>query len=274
VEKWNNPFIDKLIGLPTEKEHLTPAWDEHILETIYQEGGRKITEFEIEKSERDREIIDFAQSAADRMLAAYGRQKTAPVPLENIHLLRDGGTRAYLSKIKAVSGAAAPIQQSLMVDRVESDMQLSLITFHELLHLKSYIALQVMPANESNQAAVRPYRYGLTVYARDGKTRCLNSLEEAVIGYLTQEFYTNIQKEPRFENEIKRIAEGNLHIEISRNEEYENLSRMIETIVKTHPELTSKELLEMFIKAQVTGNIMAVTRLIEETFGKGSTRGY
>lgn len=272
MENLPNPFIDKLIGLPKEHEGLTKEWHGYIIEDIRIIGGRKIENFEIEKSPKDVEIIKFTEKAVNSMLAKYGRKLKISVPLDNIHVLKPGGTLEYTNN-RLEGGAHSSTLKSIIVDRDKSDVQFALKIFHELIHLKAYSALQIIPGNDDNAPQVAPYRTGIAVISRDGKTKFLENVEEAIVGHLTSVYFeTTLKHDPLFKEEIEQIAEGKLNIEISRREEMEDLNIVIQKIISNNPSLGADDIMDEFIKAQINGTLISLSRLIENTFGKGAMR--
>ncbi|MBN9483134.1 MAG: hypothetical protein BGO70_01055 [Bacteroidetes bacterium 43-93] len=269
MEQPNNQFIDKLVGLPKDQEHLEHEWHRYIIEQITQIGGKKIEEFEIEKTSNDIALIHFAEKSADNFLKEYGRDKQITVPIKNIHVLKEHGTEEY-TEGHFSRGAHSSTLKSILIDRNPSDTAFSLTLFHELMHLKSYTALQVLPSTEEDAAQVRPYRNGIAVVSRDGKTTYLNNLEEAIIGYATEQFYNNSVKI----NSLFKDEKFDVSIDTSRREEVEKLYTLVDMLFqKNQDSFSSKEeVLGLFIHAQANGDLFKVGRLIEKTLGEGTLK--
>lgn len=274
MENFNNPYIDKLVGLSVEQKELEKTWHEYIINTIETIGGQKIENFEIEKREIDIDLILFTESALNKIFEQYGRKKNISIPLNNIHVLKFGGTEAY-TKGRLSRGAHSSIQQSIIVDRDISDIQFSLELFHELMHVKSYTAFQILPGRETYDQRIEKYRAGMRVVSRDAKKVYLQSIEEAMIGYLTNNFYESIIKnDPRFKGELDKINNGEIIVDISRQEEQVLLNQLIDSLYEKNKAIftSREEVLSLFIDAQINGRLLKLGRLIEQTFGAGTLK--
>ncbi len=136
---FNNPYFDRLVGISSESERQ----EEELaaINTIEELGGKKIEEFEIEKTPRDIELLKFAEDSVRAVLQKYGRKKEIQVPLNNIHVLVAGGTKKSFDG--SIDGAHFSLSGSVVVDRFLSDIKFTTTAFHELMHLLSYKALQL-----------------------------------------------------------------------------------------------------------------------------------
>lgn len=173
--------LDKIVGVP--KEHMADA-EEYTRQVAKQFGAEKIDN-EIEKTEHDIELLDFAQSSVDEYLGQYGREKTIVLPLERIHLLEEGGTEINNDKAGIGSGSHSTYESSVEIDRFVSDTKFVSVAFHELVHAKSYQALQAASTRhkESGQPFIVPYRSGFSVVSRDGEKIYFRDWEEAVVSF-------------------------------------------------------------------------------------------
>lgn len=269
-----NPFFDKISGIPTNLDKEIKSEINKLSLAEVDRLGTKIEGFEIEKTERDIELIDFVEKSVDQVLAEYGRSKVITIPLTHIHLLTEGGTDTY-TQGRLAGGAHSETKKNILVDRCDSDVEFCLRVFHEMVHLKSYSAIQLILPTGETTGGIEDYRSGITVTSRDGTIKYLNNLEEALVGYLTQSFYENVIKvDPRFNDEISKIQKGEFSIELSRKKEMEGLQKIVDAIFLRNRDMFSDkdEVLDMFIDAQINGNLMKVGRIIEKTFGEGSLR--
>ncbi len=273
MEGFNNPYIDKLVGVSEEQRELVKDLHEYIIETIETIGGEKINNFEIEKTKKDVALIEFTEQAVDRLLKKYGRIKEIKIPKDNIHLLKPEGTEKYTNG-RLIRGAHSSFQQSILIDRDPSDIQFTLELFHELLHVKSYTAFQVVQDDNTAKPRIGSYRTGIRVVSRDGRKVYLQSAEEAVIGCFTNVFYESLYKEPMFKNDIEKINKGEIVIDTSRQKEVTLLNVVIDKLYESNKSMFSnrEDVLNLFIDAQVNGNLLPVGKLIEKTFGPGTLK--
>ena len=93
------PHFDKLVGVKAMNLPLDVSKEEAeqiISETLQDKGGEFIEGLELEKTEKDKEIIELADQVAENYLRQFGRENIPDIPLDNIHLLREGGTEVIL----------------------------------------------------------------------------------------------------------------------------------------------------------------------------------
>ncbi|MBA3732983.1 hypothetical protein H0W91_01255 [Patescibacteria group bacterium] len=271
--KFEHPFIDNLVGIPHGDSEVKNATGKSVEEYMRHTGSNKHEGVEIEKTPEDIEIIQFAIDSVNEVMKEYGREKDIELSMNHIHIVPVGGTE-IVTQGNSKKAAQASTRSSLIIDRDPSNIQFCLRAFHEILHLKSYVALQILPPPEENsQSSLKAYRKGFMVVSRDGKERYFTDLEEGVIGMLTEKFFNEkIKSEILFSEELKN--KGEVPFEFSRQEEIQLLNDLVDQIFeKNIDDFKSRdEILELFIRAQVNGNLLRVGKLIEKTFGKGSFR--
>jgi len=260
--KFENPYFDKLVGISHKQEDLEQQLHEYVIDNVENVGGKKIADFEIPKTQKDIEIINFIEKEADKILKSYGREKRISVPLENIHILSDKGTEKYTSG-RLNTGAHSNAQKSIIVDRKKSNCQFSLVLFHEFIHLKSYSALQVIP-----EGKIETYRSGISIMSRDGKVVYLKNIEEAIVGYLTQKFYDSVLKTSDFYREETDNLVVN-KFSISRQSELIQLNKIADLVYeKNQDQFKNKnEVINLFLDAQINGKLIKLSKLVKSTFG-------
>lgn len=260
------PHVDNVIGVPKDRQQ---ELEERIVKIYEQRGSVKIEGLEMEKSTKDAEIIDFVSSAISEYQKRYGRKKDMPVSLDNIHVLEDGGTNEF-TEGRFSGGAHASTYGSILVDRKGSDIEFAIIIFHELFHLKSYKALQMTKRKDAKDSRLGAYRTGIAVITRDGKKVYFEDLEEAIIAIMTERFY----KEYILSSNLFKQEAGGKVPEFSRSREKDKLEKLVDELWQNNQNHFSvkDEVLDLFIDAQVNGNLLEIGRLIERTLGKGSFR--
>lgn len=270
--EFNNPYFDKLVGLPVEhKEHLKD-WDNYLKQKVEKAGGGKES-VEIQKTEHDIKILDFVIKNVRELLSEYGRKKIIEIPENNIHLLKIGGTEE-LTNGKLVHGGHSFNMNSVIIDRVESDTQFAVMAFHELLHAMCFKAAQIVN-NESGEPNIKPYRVGISCADRKGKKVFLGNLEEAIIQHLTKQFFESLTVEKQKTGELPFDSlKDKEKVVFSRGEELASLYKLIDDLFEKNKEAYNdkNEILKLFINAQVNGELLPIARLIEKTYGPGSFR--
>lgn len=257
------PQADRLVRIPKESRDNLDAVEREVREIYRTMGVDKIRDLELEKTERDLQIINFVQDAISNLLKQYGREASS-MPLNKIHILKDGGAEEYTGG-KVLTGAHSAKLGSILIDRKKSDAEFAVILFHELLHYGSYKALQFVAGENPELEA---YRSGFAVTSADGKTKYFEQVEEALVQIMVKRFY----QEKVLHNELFKVDEPVL--KFSREKELERLDYLIDELFKrnTSKFKSRQEIEELFMEGQINGRLLPVARLIEKTFGKGSFR--
>lgn len=272
------PHVDKVVGKePLNTQNL---WDriffnekgeqiknaaEILHKIFFEEGSRKIDDFELKKTERDIELIKIVNDAILGYLKKLERSKNIDIPLDNIHFLEEGGVEKYTNG-RLRTGSHASLLGSILIER-RSDIETALTLFHESWHAKVYQAIQFTNTNELDD-----YRSGILIRSRDGNQRWFYYLEEALTGLMTKRFYEEvILRHPFFEEELNKTKETP---DTTRVEEAEDLDQFIRKIFEQNKDdfKDKNAILTLFYNAQVNGRLLPLARLIEKTFGKGAFR--
>ncbi len=284
---------------------------EETKEQILREAGEKFdahaTE-ELDKQERiktpeELQIISLANEATNQIRQKYGLENF-DIPPENFHIVPK-----ELWKKRETDAFYASSLQGVALKEQRSDIMFMKKTLHEMIHFKSYNAMQ-MTNGESPEP--REYRVGLYVQARDGKTNYLKNLNEAVTEEMTKSHLIRQFNNPLFakdREQTKGIMTRNPNAVAESNEpmfDEETFYAWIENDTSAtgrqtssifaekfgYPELRKilnilidklfernpgefkdrEEVFEVFAKGMMTGNILPVGKLIESTFGNGTLR--
>src|SRR3989344_8181131 len=113
------PHFDKLVGVKAMDLPPDASREEAeriISQTLQDKGGEFIEGLELEKTEKDKEIIGLADQAAEDYLRQFGRENIPEIPLNNIHLLKAGGTEEY-TKGNLKGGGISSTFNSVIIDR-------------------------------------------------------------------------------------------------------------------------------------------------------------
>lgn len=255
-EKFSHPNFDSIVGVTSKynSEELREYIDGDL-----KDGGEFIKDLELTKTEQDKKIIDFVVNAVNEILSSYGREDIIPIDYDHIHILSQGGVTKLNPDI--VEGAHDTHLGAVLVERNQSDFEFARVLFHELVHMKSYKALQV-----TTEGDLEKYRGGWSAVSRDGSTNYFTELEEGVIDFLTEKFYNEYLSGASFLSDSE-VPEYKTY----RQEERADLHHVVK-VVSEESGLNEDIVLEMFIKAQVTGNFLGLAKIIEKYVGKGKFR--
>jgi len=257
------PHADKFLGATAEDlgqeqiDEFKQRFDTYETEPI--EG------LELEKTEREIALIDFAERAVDKELEKLGRDSRLSVAKAKIHILEKGGVEKHTQG--RLIGGAHSVYNSILTDRVDSDVQFAVVMFHELVHAKVFRTLRAIETEDG--PVVDHARNGISVISTDGKKRSFGDIEEALTAYLERKFFKDyIEDNEEFSEQEKR------RVEFGRSVELSELQELVEDIYDKNKDsfTSSGEVFELFLKTNASGRLLPLARLIEKTYGKGAFR--
>lgn len=243
---------------------------EEILAIIFKEiAPTAIKNLELPKTERDLDIIRLATEAVKRFAQEFGRTDFNDLPIGHIHFLKEGGVKEYTNG-RFGTGSHSSVVGEVFVERL-GDLETTITTFHELWHaLASYQTLQATTDNRLSW-----YRSGFGIKSRDGKEQYFYRIDEGLTGLITKRFVEEVLvRSPDFQEEIERRIEEGIEIDTTRVGEVESLLHLADEVYKNNKQSfeSRDEIVKLFFRGQVTGNILPAARLLEKTFYKGVFR--
>lgn len=196
--KFETQFSKNVMGGGSQEEK--DAIHGELQGMLEERSYEDLKPYELEPTEKDRQIMGFAMESVDKAISAYGIA-SKPFPSEKIFIVKHGSVEE-LTNGKLKGGFHGMIKQRIVVERPESDISFAVMVAHELFHLKSPKMAQI-----SNGKGV-PYRSGVTAFDRSGKTEYFAELEEAIVAEMTRRFYeSEVVGSQLFETEIKKTGE-------------------------------------------------------------------
>lgn len=251
-----NTHIDKVIG--------KNEYQSKIIYFLDNLGKDKIIG-ELEKTNRDKQIINFTQEKLNKYLSEFNKENIYDIPHEKIHLVSSG--EVYnLTKKAFEEGVASSRFGSCIIDRKENNINFSIILFHEMYHIKDFTSIKI----NDNVEIPENYRSGFTVYTKDGKER-FRLINETINDYFCKKFYEEeiLNSKLFTEEDI-----NNYKFESPRKallEKFENICQ--DLYEKNTDQFKSKEdIRKLFIDADINGHFLPIAKLIEKTYGEGTFR--
>lgn len=194
-EKFSS--FERVVGdIPAEeKAQILKEIDEQFNDQAFESLKGK----ERDKTPEELEIISLANKATNGLLKEYGLEDF-DIPPQNIYVIEEEhwpedlkGSAFYNSIIQGVA-----IRETL------SKTGFLKKTLHEMLHFKSYNALQITTGGEDEDRELQEYRSGLVVAQRDGRDVYFVSLNEAVTEELAMRLLTQLPDKSIFQEEIEQ----------------------------------------------------------------------
>ena len=299
MEKPKKSSIERVVGniSETERERIMEKKTERFNDQIFEDLAEK----EREKSPEELQLIEIANDLTNEIRRQYGLENF-DVPAENIHIIKK---EKWPENYDSTSAFYNSELQGVVMEDHHSRLVLTARMLHEMLHFKSYNALQV---TKEADPKLKAYRVGLTVVTRKGNEIYFRSLNEAVTEEMAKRLTTELSGNPLLSDEVKqtqKIMAENKHVrpaftedtffaaikkEVIKNKDesqttkiqvtsndfvYKQQRKMLNTLVDKifdrNPEkFTNKEeVFGVFAKGMMTGNILPIGKLMDKTFGQG-----
>ena len=260
----------------------------------------KFSEFEKKKTEKDLLVIEDTNNATNELRIKRGLEPF-DIPPNNIHILNK--SRSFQNLI---GGFTKPMEGFILIQGVDTMLQLGKHLFHEMMHAKARNIVQALPDSDE----IYPFRQGFEIYPRKQMDRILfpksetcyfRELNESAVEEYTRRYIISQINNPLYaddfaqtkllrEEALKRnlyslllnqeifqfYLSGNdiMCEEFSYKKERESLYRIRLTLFQKYPEkfANTEDALDLFGDAMFTGKTLELSRLMEKTFGKGTMR--
>lgn len=277
------------------------------LESLSPEQLEKLKRTEIPKSEKALVAIDFANQETDRLMVELGLEPF-DIPNDNIHILPGDFFKKTFDGERGASATTYQRYQTIIFDGDYFGDRMLLFgktVLHEALHFKSHFTLEVSEGGRQT-----PYREGVGIRATQksfkekGHHEHFRGLNEAIVATQEKESFSKLLALPIFAEErtwleseealsIRRkvsgedgIAEddvvwvdpedrkGGQWFRFGYKRHRQTLKYICSEICKKFRKAYSapEEVFKEFLKAQFTGQLLGIARLVEATFGEGSFR--
>ncbi len=266
-----------------------------------------ISSREKEKTPKHEEIIALADQLTNELLQKYGLPELK-VPIDNVHMIH---RKKWWPNIKLAGFYSSPLQAVAVRDD-KFKLTVFKMVVHELVHMKSYNAMQLKRGFDDD-TLVTDYRSGLETLARDIDVddHYFKLINEAVTESLAIEIFHQAKTNPMFAPDLSDSTnithslpahdvyqnpdtyyvkeertypdgqEGNEDLVMTHKtvfghgygEERMSLNILIDKIMDHHSEYKDRqEVFDLFAQAVLQGNMMPLARVIEGTFGRGTFR--
>lgn len=258
------------------------------------------------KSETEIALIGFVNQVTSDLIKKVGGNSYT-IPPENIHIIE---ATAYEQRMGKTSFARAyPSYQAIVVNNRYSEknsLNFGLILFHEFLHVKAPMTMEVQEHIEG-QPENSVSRRGISVLSslisnkKDQKHSHFDGLHEAIVSEAEVQFFPKILNHPLLQeqkkwldsekatvrkNQIaqsKQIPIDEIYWVSDATSEYQHFSYKSQRdtlryvcaeIQKEFPETfqNQQQVFDLFLQSHLTGKLLEVARFVEKTFGKGSFR--
>lgn len=188
--------FERIVGniSEVEKEQILRNKGERFDDQIFEELQSK----EREKTPQELQILSLVNRATNEIRQRYGLENF-DIPSENIHVITEEAWPREKS-----TAFFKPMLQTIAMREKLSNIAFLKTSFHEMIHFKSYGALQMITGENPE---LDDYRLGLTIYSRDGKEMYFRNLNEAVTEGMTKRFVRQVLDNALFADETRQTED-------------------------------------------------------------------
>jgi len=189
--------IERIVGAASEE---VKQEAEQYMAERFESQPEKLSERE--KTPEELEMIDLANKASDMLRRKYGLEDFY-VPPKNVHAITDPEwfKKRHSEGFYHHSGA-----QAIFISSSRSKIAEMSRLFHEMLHFKSYNAMQLVEKGDSRKLMM--YRGGLSVQPMDmEKGRLFRNLNEGMTEELTKRNMRVLIHHPLFKDELLHMQD-------------------------------------------------------------------
>jgi len=298
----------KIVGRASEEakqstiKHLEDALFHH-LDSVSLEETEEIYKFEIPKTPEQVRMIEFANKEINELRKKFGLE-SYDVPIENFHILP--AEVYYKLEPAGEDGFADSTLQGIFLnyDKInDHPLSFGLVCFHELLHLKSNLKIEAygnhrdarqdglrMKSSLKDTLSGRSHEHfrGLDESIVEGQTKKMIGKILALPGFekkkelMESDLFKSLCREVCVETgipeddfqEIIKDDEGWYHKSCGYLSQRKTLEYVIDKILEDNTEVykSEDEVFDEFLRAEMTGKVLPIARLVEKSFGKGSFR--
>lgn len=287
------------------KEKIEFLLTDHI-DSLPRKSQKDIERFEYPKTEVEFSLINFVNAETNRLRKESGMDPY-DIPPENYHIfpaeLYKKVTRGANSRASAMPTSQAAVFNAEAFKA--SPIIFGSAALHETLHLKGRIILEV--EEDSQKIRGTPYRVGLSVNSSQKKNQekehhfHFEGLHEAVVSEQEKRSLRNMLDLPVLRKEKERLGSkeaikliGHISEKINSPQEdiiwvgekedeyvtipYETQRKVLQYVCEEIQKQFSDryhftdDVFKEFLKAQFTGRLLPIARLVEDTFGEGGFR--
>lgn len=262
--------------------------------------------FEREKSSDDFEIIDYANVLTNKLGEKFNKSNLN-IPYDNIYIIP---SEAQWPKELGENTESyhVPLAQLIVIREPEiKQLKNSKLIFlknliHEMIHFKSYGSIKKL----ENSPEYNIYRSGLKSFKRENENAgYFGALDEGVVEELTIKILGESKDFPLIKNEFEQTERYREALKAEKTEDGQNLidgdelfinfdqdeeslqiicngkirerkilNQLIEKVYEKNKSQykNKEEIFEVFVEAEMTGNIIKLGRLLDNSFGKKTLR--
>jgi hypothetical protein len=290
------------------KQEIELRLTDHI-KSLSEADQKEIKRLEYPKTEEEYSLINFANAETNRLREESGMEPYT-IPAENYHIVPPELFKKVTNS--GSSAMASSMDQASVYNANQfrdNPVRFGAATLHETLHLKGHYAVEVEETEKEGKKVERrtQYREGISALAaqkkkdEEGYHSHFDGLHEAIVSEQEKRSFPNLlalpilkkEKEKLSSAEARKLAENiskregipveEIYWVGERENEYNNfgygtqrkvLNYVCEEIQRQFPKRyqSPEEVFKEFLKAQFTGQLLPIARLVEDTFGEGSFR--
>jgi hypothetical protein len=259
--------FQKIVGATPDEQRMGFEFAKNIFEDTsgkqvwIKDKAFKVEDVEREKTPEEIQIIKRILESMPEFVKRYGG-KPIDITLDHIKILDinkcDEETRKKF-KESPDPGGYVNVGQFIYIFQDDDLNRFAIKVAHEVIHFNSFHSLQKRSRTENN-LSFKLRRSGLTVIGKDNEF--FGEINEALTEELAKRFCEEYGEEKLSEDQL------------GYSKERGRLNKYIELIFERNRQdfQSSEEIFEIFARAEMSGNLLPLARLLRKTFGKEELR--
>ena len=291
-EQKRESGVQRFIGFSPEDQKI---YTEHFKE-IFKEQQDPLISFKKYEREKTEGEAQYVTAILERMPEFIRRFGGNPLNLnmDHVHMLDNGKMDDdYRKKIEGKGACYLARQELMFMIDSGNDLDNACHLVHELIHFNSFQSIEPVPTKGEKVFSSR--RVGLEIFSNAKDKMFFEDFNEAVTEELAKRFdkeyfelIPRIADQVKNRNDVRTLLADKDDIQLVRtkesgeiewrnyaySKERANLNKLIDQIFETNKDnfKDREDVFKVFAEAALSGNIMPLARLVEETLGKGAFR--
>src|SRR3989344_318377 len=186
--------VDRVVGNLPNNPNIKDQILKRQRDVFEKQGLPALKDLERAKFQEEIHIIGLVNKITNDLLADYGLPPF-DIPVQNVHVIfQDKWMEDNMR-----GGNYLQFHEAILLKEVPY-IVFARMLMHDMIHMKFHNAVQITTGQNPR---LTTYRNGIYVVTRDGKTRQLDTLNEALVEELTIRYFPRLLEDPVFTADIR-----------------------------------------------------------------------
>lgn len=186
------------------KEKILKKKSERFDNQVFEE----LKDVELKKTPEELKIIALANEVTNELRRQYGLADF-DIPPDNIHVIKEEDFRRSNKHVELINAFYSADKQGVAVRENATRLLIEFmhVMTHEMIHFKSYQALQFTKPEQGEDMLLGDYRRGVLVFTRDGKKGYFTNFNEAITEEMAKRLLKKCFGNSLFKQEMQEMKQ-------------------------------------------------------------------